>query len=255
MVEFYKIISESEVVSLYINLTDIQRKTYGKHFPKKGTKLCIIDEAGDKYSATKHGDNQLWNMYNWFSRKNVQPGTFVKISYDSKDFIDNKPVVYIEIQGQPTPSCRTISSQSDNNDSEHTITFEFEKQLENFLKNNLKAIEKGLKIYIDENKNHGQQYVTDAGKIDLLCTDENKDFVVIELKRVKSSDDAVGQVLRYMGWVDQNLNQNKDKKVRGLIITPEIDNKLEYAASMVPNIQVKYYRIKLEFVTKDDLEN
>ena len=88
-----------------------------------------------------------------------------------------------------------------------------------------------------------------------MCTDENKDFVVIELKRVKSSDDAVGQVLRYMGWVDQNLNQNKDKKVRGLIITPEIDNKLEYAASMVPNIQVKYYRIKLEFVTKDDLEN
>lgn len=60
-------------------------------------------------------------------------------------------------------------------------------------------------------------------------------------------------MLRYMGWVNQNLNNGKN--VRGLVITPELDDKLEYAASMVPNIQVKYYRINLEFISKQDVGN
>lgn len=257
-IEFFKTISASEVKTTYINLTDNQKNTYGKNFPKAGTELCIIDENGNEFSGTKHGNNQLWsNIRQWFISKNIQPNTFIKISHDQTEFKNGKPVVRIEIQNQQTiPIIQTTSIlQSEEIDSEYSsteISFEFEKQLENFLKDNLFAIEKGLKVYVDNNRNNGKQYVTDVGIIDLLCTDKNNDFVVIELKKKRTSDIVVGQVLRYMGWINENLNT--DKKVRGIIITPEIDTKLDYAASMVPDIQVKYYKIKLEFVTKDEMD-
>jgi len=252
MTEFFKTISASEVKTTYINLTDNNKKTYGKDFPASGTELCIIDEAGTEFSAKKHGSNQLWsNISKWFVSKNIQPGTFVKISYDATENRNGKPVIHIEIQNQVS-NIPNITVEEENETFTSEISFEFEKQLESFLKDNLTAIERELTIYTDEDGNEGKQYVTDVGIIDLLCLDKNKDFVVIELKKKRTSDIVVGQVLRYMGWLNQNLN--KEKKVRGLIITPELDDKLEYAASMVSSIQVKYYRINLEFVTKQDIE-
>ena len=257
MTEFFKTISASEIKTFYINLTDNNKETYGRYFPNAGTELCIIDEENRESNATKHGNNQLWgNIRQWFISKNVQPGAFVKISYDPVEMKNNKPVVRIEIQNQqvslPINPLIPVNAEIENEYSSSEISFEFEKQLENFLKDNLTAIERELVIFTDREGNLGKQYVTDVGIIDLLCTDKNNDFVVIELKKKRTSDIVVGQVLRYMGWVNQNIN--KDKKVRGLIITPELDDKLEYAASMVPDIQVKYYRIKLEFVAKQDIE-
>jgi len=255
MTEFFKTISAAEVKTTYINLTDNAKQTYGKFLPAAGTELCIIDELGQEYSASKHGNNQLWSgISKWFISKNIQPGTFVKISYEPTERKNNKPVLHIEIQNQQSniPTV-TTSEESEDEYSTSEISFEFEKQLESFLKDNLTAIERELTIFTDTEGNLGKQYVTDVGIIDLLCLDRNKDFVVIELKKKRTSDIVVGQVLRYMGWVNENLNTGK--KVRGLIITPELDEKLEYAASMVTDIQVKYYRVKLEFVTKQDLEN
>ena len=257
MLEFFKTISDSEVNTKYINLTDTENKTYGNEFPVKGTRLCIIDEAGQEFSASKHGNNQLWgNLRTWFESKNIQPGTFVKINYDSAEMVNNKPVVHIEIQNQQIVQTPTNSPDNTEIESDYSIaeiSFEFEKQLENFLKDNLFSIESDLTIFIDNEGHDGRQYPTDVGKIDLLCIDKNNDFVIIELKKKQTSDIAVGQILRYMGWVDQNLNI--DKKVRGIIITPEIDERLEYASSMIPILQVKYYRVRLEFITKADLEN
>ena len=40
-----------------------------------------------------------------------------------------------------------------------------------------------------------------AGRIDLLCIDRNRDFVVIETKKGKESDKVVGPIQRYMGWI------------------------------------------------------
>lgn len=32
-----------------------------------------------------------------------------------------------------------------------------------------------------------------------------------------------------------------------------MDDKLEYAASMVDTVNVKYYKVKIEFITKQDM--
>ena len=86
----------------------------------------------------------------------------------------------------------------------------------------------------------GRQYPAETWSIDFLCLDDNGHLVVIELKRGKTSDAVVGQVLRYIGWVKENLAE-KDQEVRGIIIAHEIDEALKYSASGLPFVRVMTY--------------
>jgi restriction system protein len=128
--------------------------------------------------------------------------------------------------------------------------FYFEKHLEDFIVRNFDAIFKGeLKIYEDEDGNDGQQYSTDdGGLIDILAVElKSNSFVVIELKKGRPSDQVVGQVQRYMGWVKEKLCTD-GQGVKGIVICPEPDPtkpdlKLRYALSVTTNIDVRYYRV------------
>jgi len=66
---------------------------------------------------------------------------------------------------------------------------------------------------------------------------------VVELKKGKTEDDVVGQTLRYMGWVRENIS--KTKLVRGIIVVAEgeITNKLEMA---IRGLQTTQNLIKLK---------
>jgi len=135
----------------------------------------------------------------------------------------------------------TDDSKSD--DSDYIKFTPFEKHLEEFIVNNLSTIGLGsqLELYQDEEGN-GRQYPTPVGYIDILAVDrKNKEFIVIELKKGKSSDQVVGQILRYMGWVRENLA--KDYNVRGVIISGDKDEKLEYALKIVPSINLFIYEV------------
>ena len=124
-----------------------------------------------------------------------------------------------------------------------------EKYLEDFIVDNWGKIDFGekLTLYKDKNENIGKQYYTeDAGYIDILATDKNSDFVVIELKKGKKNDEVVGQTLRYIGWVRRNLAKD-NQKVRGIIIVRERDKKLEYALQEVgPKIKVLVYSVSFK---------
>ena len=117
-----------------------------------------------------------------------------------------------------------------------------EKDLINCLASDPSQIEKGLEL-------KEKEYDTrNVGRIDLLCTDKNRDFVVVETKKGKESDKVVGQIQRYMGWINRNLAKNGEN-VRGIIIVNEFDEGLDYAVSVNENIQLKYYEVK--FVVRD----
>jgi RecB family endonuclease NucS len=82
------------------------------------------------------------------------------------------------------------------------------------------------------------------GIIDILAKDKaTGSYVVIELKRNQSSDDTVGQVLRYMGWVTENL---KEKRVRGIIVAGKYDEKLYYAQNMIKEVDVFLYEVQFK---------
>jgi restriction system protein len=125
--------------------------------------------------------------------------------------------------------------------------FVLEKYLEDFIVGNFQTIFKGeLKIYEDADKNDGQQYATDIGPIDILAIEpKSNSFVVIELKKGRPSDSVIGQVLRYMGWVKQNLCLS-GQAVKGLVICRDPDPKLSYALGMTNNIEVRYYSVSFK---------
>lgn len=123
--------------------------------------------------------------------------------------------------------------------SKDTTEFALEEQLEDYIVANWDSIDFEYNLELV-----GRQYSTPVGSIDLLCRDkDNNDFVIIELKKGRESDKVCGQIQRYMGWIKQNL-ATEGQNVRGIIITGEYDERLSLAVSIVPNIQIKYYRIK-----------
>ena len=98
-----------------------------------------------------------------------------------------------------------------------------------------------------------------TGEIDLLAKHKNKKkWLIIELKKGKSSDDAVGQTLRYMGWVKEN-RANEDEEVEGVIISgPPPDDNIRLALLFAPAVQYRVYYLEGEkdvrFLEKDDLD-
>jgi restriction system protein len=145
---------------------------------------------------------------------------------------------YLSLVEESTPELFTTSDETVENQNE----FVLEKYLEEFIVSNFNAIFKGnLKIYEDAEGIDGQQYSTDIGNIDILSMEQaSNSFVVIELKKGRPSDQVVGQILRYMGWVKQNLCTER-QAVKGLVICRDPDPKLSYALTMVNNIDVQYY--------------
>jgi len=142
------------------------------------------------------------------------------------------------------PSITPPETQSEVEDPSE---FVLEKYLEDFIVSNFATIFKGkLSVFEDADGNDGQQYGTDIGPIDILAVEpKSSDFVVIELKKGRPSDQVVGQVLRYMGWVKRNLCSS-DQDVRGLIICHDPDPRLSYALEMTNNIDVRYYTVSFQ---------
>jgi len=140
----------------------------------------------------------------------------------------------------------SIEKLSEEEEEEDTLQFAQESMLEEYIFTNWNSINFGepLELYDGDN---GRQYHTDVGIIDFLCKNKEDDnFVVIELKKGRKSDDVVGQILRYIGWVKKNLANDKD--VRGIIITGDEDKKLDFAISTCSFLVGKKYEVKFELV-------
>jgi restriction system protein len=129
---------------------------------------------------------------------------------------------------------------------EDPATFALERHLEDFLVQNWAQTELGKSYAIFEDENGtGRQYETDTGPIDILAISrDNKELLVVELKRGRASDAVVGQVLRYMGFVREELAL-PDQSVRGVIIALEDDQRLRRALAVTPSVD--YFRYSVSF--------
>jgi hypothetical protein len=141
-----------------------------------------------------------------------------------------------------------IGNQSKNIKKEQIIdntvpsSFILEKHLESYIEKFWKDTVFGNDYEIYEN---GRQYSTETGPLDLLAQrKDKKEFLILELKRDKTSDVAVAQTLRYMGYIKKTLATNNET-VKGCIIGTKEDKKLVNAISMVPDID--FYRYNLSF--------
>ena len=121
--------------------------------------------------------------------------------------------------------------------------FYMEQQLEDFIIQNWNESEFGKKYDLIEEDGElkSQQYRTDIGPIDILAREKNtNNYVVIELKRNQTSDSTVGQIARYMGWVEEHLQCDL---VKGVIVCGTYDKKLDYARKRVKDVEVFLYEV------------
>jgi restriction system protein len=130
---------------------------------------------------------------------------------------------------------------------EDASTFALEKHLEDFLVGNWNSTTLGKShvIFEIDGEKVGQQYPTDTGPIDILAVSrDSKELLVVELKRGRASDAVVGQVQRYMGYVQEVLAE-PGQRVRGVIIALEDDLRIRRALAVAPNID--FYRYQVSF--------
>ncbi len=143
---------------------------------------------------------------------------------------------------------RELIAEEDESDQEDILDekgFALEKHLEDFLITNWEKTElgKNLKLIEEEGILVSQQYKIPIGRIDILVQDKSTDdYVVIELKKGRTSDKVVGQISTYIGWVQEH-KAGKDQKVRGVIISGEDDEKLRYSLKNIPNVEMFVYKV------------
>ena len=120
--------------------------------------------------------------------------------------------------------------------------FAFELDLQNYLVQNLGLLEPGLKLYEDEDGEFtGVEFPAGQRYIDILAVGTDDAYVVIETKVSRAYDRVVGQILRYMGWIKENLAN--EASVRGIIVASEISEDLILATASVENIRLVEYEI------------
>lgn len=133
-------------------------------------------------------------------------------------------------------------------DVEDPAQFALEKYLEEFLVDNWAKTELGkiYDIYRDDEGNQiGRQYLSDTGPLDILAISKDRSqLLVVELKRGKASDAVVGQIQRYMGYIQDQVAEPA-QTVRGAIIALEDDLRIRRALSVAPGIE--FYRYKIDF--------
>lgn len=234
MAKITKVLAPSEV--RYKIMTGL--KKLGTLCPRFGQEVTIIDADGQSFRKLAHriqegridGVGDLYRKYGPQAGDTMvvearpgEPGV-LHISFDRKSDSDDGPALRQE-------------SEVDLCDETSGSEFVLEKYLQEFMVSNFEAIFAKSLVLIDG------QYATDVGLIDILARDPKADaIVVIELKKGREADKVVGQILRYMGWVKENVCR-PGQAVRGIIVCKESDERLLYALKMVSGVAVKYYRV------------
>lgn len=212
---------------------------FGRSWPVEIMNSAQTITAFFDRDVPRYGDSFVFKAYsvmfenNIFSLNYKDSGNKASVK-DIESDLDNILDYYKKTVAIPSSSAQTEYSQG---------IFYMEKQLEDFIINNWEKTELGKRydLVIEEGELISQQFKTDLGPIDILAKDKySNNYVVIELKKNQTSDDTIGQLARYMGWIQETKNDNN---VKGIIIAGSYDRKLDYALKVMRNIEVFLYEV------------
>jgi RecB family endonuclease NucS len=221
----YKTLQNSQKINDYLSFNREYR--YGESYVFKAYK---IDIQNDQINYT---DNDSGNLL-----------TSEQLSNDLNDIINQyKKSVDLEIRNEDSIVTQNLQGR-----------FYLESQMEEFIIANWAETELGAKydLIYEDGDLKSKQYRTSHGRIDLLVKDkETGCHVVIELKKDQTNDDTVGQILRYMGWVKENLNDND---VKGIIIAQDFTEGLRDALRMIDSygLNIGFFKYEIDFKLIED---
>ncbi len=119
-----------------------------------------------------------------------------------------------------------------------------EALLEEMIQREGRAFSRRVRMFESSDGLYGRQLpMPGIGRIDLLVEDlDTQELTVIELKRDTSPDVVVGQLCRYLGWVQENLAKG-NRKVSGIICVHRSSPKLRLAVSAVSGVEIFEYAL------------
>lgn len=241
----YFFVSLLRKISNHLNKIKMKKKLtesdvkYGILFFHKGSidlssvagNSILLEDSMGQIEATVHNtvENRIDGLTVWHRTRMTKPGDEISVQYDKSETEDGMNVIHIEFLSEREYSeCEMQNSE---------FILALESQLRDYLANNIGKLEGGLIVEQTE-------YKIGTNRIDLLCVDKNRNYVIVELKNRKTGDQVVGQILRYIGCLKDNKKVNN---VRGIIVSPQQDTNLEYAISELSNVSVKYFKLNIEF--------
>ncbi len=211
-----------------------------------GTGSYFVGEVLANYSYHNEGILPHRRTVRWYS-KTIERSEMSKSLQNStgsigtvSDITKYAQEIEILIAGN-----RPITIISTDETVEDPSVFALEKHLEDFLAQNWKQTElgKNYDIYEEDGELVGQQYPSDTGPIDILAiSKDKKELLVVELKKGRVSDSVVGQIQRYMGYVQEELAE-ESQSVKGVIIALEDDIKIRRALAVTKNIEFYRYQV------------
>jgi hypothetical protein len=184
------------------------------------------------YGANPNGDDDL------FFR--IDPGRF-RLYEPTSD-----PAPIYDEQQIGGPGGKTEGSDEEKLADENASEFAYERDLQSFLSKNLQLIEPGLRLYKDDEDESitGVEFPAGGRFIDILALDKNDNYVVIELKVSRGYDRVVGQLLRYMAWIEKH-HADSGQGVRGIIIAKNITEDLALATAKVKDVDLFEYELSV----------
>lgn len=212
-------------------------------FIKENEKVLVCHSGKIGGGRPDIGYRTFWKEYSGQQIKSPEGEIFAQIGYlDSDDFPERVKDFVVEVNRIKNIIAEKGSEIFEETVEEEIKEMEFsltvERDIQNYLANNLENLEKDLKL-------HQTEYLTDTGRIDILAIDKNSDFVVIEVKAGIADIPTFGQISSYMGAVQKELG--KGKRVRGIIVASEFDEKLKVAILTNPSISLKKYKVNFQF--------
>jgi len=147
---------------------------------------------------------------------------------------------------QKTGSTPSVSTESQEEETEAGSEFALEEQLRDYLAQNLGILEQGLSLWPVENGDAVEFQVDEQGpsrRIDILGRDQQGLPVVIELKVSRGHERTIGQALYYRAKIRKRFQA---QKVRIFIVAAEISPELRAAASEVADVLLFEYSLAVK---------
>jgi len=216
-----QIITRDQVLSWFAsNYPKIKSSTISAHLIKMSTNA----KSRIHYNVNPAGEDDLFYQID---------GKRFRLYDPQKD-----PVPIYEKNDEPSDF-----DEGDDQELDTPTEFAYERDLKNFLAKNLHLLAPKMKLYEDEDIT-GIEFPVGGRFIDILAVDENNDYVVIELKVSRGYDRVIGQLLRYMAWIEKNLAVS-DQRVSGIIVAREISEDLLLATSKISDVNLFEYELSV----------
>lgn len=252
--EFLKEIGKEELVARGV-LKRVQ-KSDGENLQLRGESIVPLQDLMREYNVTRLvGRDRKWffEINGEFANSLAWKPTGEEIKRGNVSQLSRKGNLFINQKGNINPWYNSNGPKVPDDSSGHEVSgdppgpevlqdspssFSLERDLQRTLRDNIEQLEPGLRI-----TDGGTERTVDAGRIDITAEDGNGNIVVIELKAGTARMASIGQILSYMG----SIENPEEKGVRGILVAYDFDEQLEMAAKAVPNISLKAYSVQFTF--------